>query len=356
MTAQAAEGGSGQGVTAAEGNTYAAAGVDLDAADETVERIKPHVARTSRPEVLEGIGGFGGLFELPLRGLKRPVLVSATDGVGTKLEIARAMGRHDTIGIDLVAMVVDDIVVSGAMPLFFLDYIAVGKLDPAHVEQVVSGIADGCVEAGCALVGGETAEHPGVMPSDQYDIAGFGVGIVDRSRMLGEHRVKVGDAVVAMASTGLHSNGYSLARRIVEGLDLNDDHGLKLQSLGDALLRPTKIYTAACLALAQASLVHALCHVTGGGIEGNLGRVLPDGMGAVIDTSSFSVPDIFGFLQRHGEVAPAEMWRTFNMGAGMLAVVPDGPAAVDLLARSGIDAWQCGRVDDSGRVRLLGLD
>ena len=336
-------------------NTYAAAGVDLDAADQTVERIKPHVQRTTRPEVLDGIGGFGGLFELPKRGYKHPVLVSATDGVGTKLEIARALGRHDTIGIDLVAMVVDDIVVSGAEPLFFLDYIAVGKLSPEHVEQVVSGIADGCVQAGCALVGGETAEHPGVMASDQYDIAGFGVGIVERDKVLGARRVQLGDAVVAMASSGLHSNGYSLARRIVTGLDLRDDHGLHLQSLGDALLRPTKIYAPACLALAQAGEVHAFCHVTGGGIAGNLSRVLPQGFGAVIDPSTFSPPAIFELLQRRGNVAPAEMWRTFNMGAGMLAVVPDARSAVGLLGRSGIDAWQCGVVDDSGAVRIQGI-
>ena len=336
-------------------NTYAAAGVDLDAADETVERIKPHVARTTRREVVEGIGGFGGLFALPLRGLKDPILVSATDGVGTKLELARQLGRHDTIGIDLVAMVVDDIVVSGAMPLFFLDYIAVGKLDPAHVEQVVSGIADGCVEAGCALVGGETAEHPGVMPADQYDVAGFGVGLVERKRMLGAHRVQPGDAVVAMASTGLHSNGYSLARRIVADLDLTQDHGLQVQSLGEALLRPTAIYTKACLALAARNEVHALCHVTGGGIEGNLIRVLPDGLGAVIDTSSFTPPDVFGVLQRIGDVAPAEMWRTFNMGAGMLAVAGDGRAAVNVLNEAGVDAWECGQVDTSGRVTLLGV-
>lgn len=342
-------------MSSAGDNTYAAAGVDLDAADETVERIKPHVQRTARPEVLDGIGGFGGLFELPTRGYKHPVLVSATDGVGTKLEIARALGRHDTIGIDLVAMVVDDIVVSGAEPLFFLDYIAVGKLSPQHVEQVVAGIADGCVQAGCALVGGETAEHPGVMAGDQYDIAGFGVGIVERDKVLGAGRVEVGDAVVAMASSGLHSNGYSLARRIVAGMDLSDDHGLKVQSLGEALLRPTTIYAPACLALARSKAVHAFCHVTGGGIEGNLMRVLPEGFGAAIDTSTFSPPAIFELLQRHGNVASAEMWRTFNMGAGMLAIVPDGRAAVDLLRRLDVDAWECGVVDDAGTVRLLGV-
>jgi len=338
-----------------EPNTYAAAGVDLQAADETVERLKSHVARTARPEVLEGIGGFGGLFALPRGRWREPVLVSATDGVGTKLELARQLGRHDTVGIDLVAMVVDDIVVTGAEPLFFLDYIAVGRLDPAHVEQVVAGIAEGCVQAGCALVGGETAEHPGVMPADQYDLAGFGVGVVERDRMLGAHRVTAGDAVVAMASSGLHSNGYSLARRIVDGVDLADDHGLRVQTLGDALLRPTTIYTKPCLALAASGHVHALCHVTGGGIEGNLGRVLPEGLGAVVDTTTFTPPDVFGVLQRLGDVDPAEMWRVFNMGAGMLAVVPDGRAAVDLLRAADVDAWQCGHVTDRPGIHLAGL-
>jgi phosphoribosylformylglycinamidine cyclo-ligase len=338
-----------------DGLTYAAAGVDLDAAEEAVERIKPHVARTARPEVLAGIGGFGGLFALPQRKLKRPVLVSATDGVGTKLEIARALGRYDTIGIDLVAMVVDDIVVSGAEPLFFLDYLAIGKLDPDVVEQIVSGIADGCAEAGCALVGGETAEHPGVMPADQFDVAGFGVGIVDESRILGPHRVRPGDDIVALASTGLHSNGYSLARRIVAGMDLAADHGLMMQTLGEALLRPTRIYAADCLALIDAVPVHALCHVTGGGIPGNLPRVLPDGLGAVVDVAGFEPPAIFGLLAEHGRVAPAEMWRTFNMGAGMLAVVPDGTAATAVLRERGVDAWVCGSVDDSGQVDLAGL-
>ena len=342
-------------MTEPKGATYADAGVDLDAAEETVQRIKPHVARTARPEVLDSIGGFGGLFALPTGGFTQPVLVSATDGVGTKLELARQLGRHDTVGIDLVAMVVDDIVVSGAEPLFFLDYIAVGRLDPAHVEQVVAGIATGCLEAGCALVGGETAEHPGVMPADQYDLAGFGVGIVERDRMLGAARVQAGDAVVAMASSGLHSNGYSLARSIVADLDLRADHGLHTQSLGDALLRPTRIYTKPCLALAKAEAAHALCHVTGGGIEGNLPRVLPDGLGATVDTSTFAIPDVFSVLQRYGGVSDAEMWRTFNMGAGMLAVVPDGKAAVTLLRAAGVDAWVCGQVDDTPSVRLLGL-
>jgi phosphoribosylformylglycinamidine cyclo-ligase len=216
----------------------------------------------------------------------------------------------------------------------------------------VAGIADGCEQAGCALVGGETAEHPGVMPADQYDLAGFGVGIVERDAMLGSHRVLAGDAVVAMASTGLHSNGYSLARRIVADLDLAADHGLRIQSLGDALLRPTAIYTKACLELARRTEVHALCHVTGGGIPGNLGRVLPEGLGATVNPATFSIPDVFGVLQREGNVSDAEMWRTFNMGAGMLAVVPDGRAAVDVLTGLGVDAWECGVIDQTPGIRL----
>jgi phosphoribosylformylglycinamidine cyclo-ligase len=333
--------------------TYAAAGVDLDAAEEVVARIGRHAARTRRPEVLAGAGGFAALFELPAR-YRAPVLVSATDGVGTKLEIARALDRHDTVGVDLVAMVVDDIVVSGAEPLFFLDYIAVGKLDPAHVEQVVAGIAAGCEQAGCALVGGETAEHPGVLQPGQYDLAGFAVGVVERQAILGPDRVRPGDAVVAMASTGLHSNGYSLARRIVEGLDLHADHGLAVQTLGDALLRPTRIYAKDCLALVAACEVHAFCHVTGGGIPGNLPRALPEGLGALIRTSTFEVPSILRFLQARGGIDEAEMWRVFNMGAGMLAVVADAEAAVAALRDRGMDAWACGQVDKSGSVRLVG--
>lgn len=335
--------------------TYAAAGVSLDAAEEAVERIAPHVRRTARPEVIGGIGGFGGLFALDLKGRKEPVLVSATDGVGTKLELARRLGRHDTIGRDLVAMVVDDLVVPGAEPLFFLDYLAVGRLDPAAAEAVVAGIAEGCIEAGCALVGGEIAEHPGLLPADSYDVAGFGVGIVERRDLLGPQRVELGDEVVALASTGLHSNGYSLARAIVADMDLSGDHGLMVQSLGEALLRPTQIYAQHCLALAATIDVHAFCHVTGGGIPGNLPRALPDGLGAVVDTATFEPPAIFGLLAERGNVAPAEMWRTFNMGAGMLAIVPDGRAAVAVLRDRGIDAWLCGRVDDSGEVRLAGL-
>jgi phosphoribosylformylglycinamidine cyclo-ligase len=335
--------------------TYAAAGVDLDAADKAVEAIKPHVARTHRDGVLEGIGGFGGLFALDPKAYKQPVLVSATDGVGTKLELARQLGRHDTIGQDLVAMVVDDLVVPGAEPLFFLDYIAVGKLDPAHVEEIVAGIADGCVEAGCALVGGEMAEHPGTMPADAYDLAGFGVGIVERDRMLGPHRVEAGDDIVAMASSGLHSNGYSLARKVIEGVDLADDHGLLLHSLGDALLRPTRIYARQCLALAGRGDVNAFCHVTGGGIPGNLPRSLPEGLGAIVDATTFEVPQVFRILQRLGNIEESEMWRTFNMGAGMLAIARDGMRAVELLRQLDVDAWICGQVTEGSGVQLRGI-
>ncbi len=336
--------------------TYAAAGVDREAAAEAVRRIAGHAQRTAREEVLDSVGGFTGLFAMPSgRRLRQPVLVSATDGVGTKLELARQLDRHDTIGLDLVAMVVDDLVVVGAEPLFFLDYLAVGRLDPHHVEQIVSGIADGCQQAGCALLGGETAEHPGVLPADGYDLAGFGVGIVERDRILGPRRVQAGDAVVAMASTGLHSNGYSLARRIVAGMDLNDDHGLRVQSLGEALLRPTRIYAVDCIALTTRTEVHAFCHVTGGGIPGNLPRVLPPGLGAVIDTTTFTPPMVFSVLQRQGRVSGAEMWRTFNMGAGMLAIVADGRETVEQLRSLDVDAWACGAVDTSGSVRLIGL-
>ena len=349
------DGGAAPDDTPEPGLSYADAGVDRDAAEAAVAAIRPHVARTARAEVLEGVGGFAGLFAADLGRFRRPVLVSACDGVGTKLQLAHQLGRHDTVGVDLVAMVVDDLVVPGAEPLFLLDYLAVERLDPAQVEQVVAGIADGCQQAGVALIGGETAEHPGVMPPGGYDVAGFGVGVVDRDRILGRQRVQLGDALVAMASTGLHSNGYALARRIVAGMDLADDHGLRLQSLGNALLRPTRIYAVECVGLTRHLEVHAFCHVTGGGIPGNLPRVLPEGLGAVVDTSTFTPPAIFELLQRRGGVDTTEMWRTFNMGAGMIAVLPDGRGAVEYLRGEGVDAWVCGGVDDAGRVRLTGV-
>jgi phosphoribosylformylglycinamidine cyclo-ligase len=335
--------------------TYRASGVDLGAAEAAVEAIRPHVARATRPEVVGGIGGFGGLFALDPSRWRQPVMVTATDGVGTKLELARRMDRHDTVGRDLVAMVVDDLVVTGAEPLVFLDYLAVGRLDPEHAERVVAGIADGCQEAGCALIGGEMAEHPGVMGVGEYDLAGFGVGIVERDAMLGPERVRPGDALVAMASTGLHSNGYSLARRVIGGLDLGRPHGLLTQTLGEALLRPTRIYARDCLALIDAVEVRALCHITGGGLPGNLPRILPEGLGATVDTRTFSVPEIITVLGELGGIDSRELWRVFNMGAGMIAVVPDGPAAVDFLVGRGMDAWVCGQLRATAGVELTGV-
>ncbi|HSK97689.1 MAG TPA: phosphoribosylformylglycinamidine cyclo-ligase [Euzebyales bacterium] len=337
--------------------TYAAAGVSLDAADAVVEAIRPHARRTARPEVAGDLGGFGGLFALDPTRWRDPLLVTSCDGVGTKLEVARALRRFDTVGQDLVAMVVDDLVACGAEPLVFNDYVAVGALDVAALEQIVSGIADGCVAAGCALVGGETAEHPGVLAPTQFDLAGFGVGIVERDAVLGPQRVCAGDELVAMASTGLHSNGYSLARRVLDSLDLHADHGLPGGApLGDVLLRPTRIYAPHCLALSAQTEVHALCHITGGGVPGNLPRVLPDQLGAVVDTATFSPPPIFGLIAQTGPVEAAEMWRTFNMGAGMIAVVAHGRDAVDALAAHGVDAWVCGHVTAEGTgVELAGL-
>ncbi len=337
----------------AGGQTYAAAGVDLDAADAVIERIKPHVERTRRPEVLDSIGGFGGLFALDTTRFSEPVMVTATDGVGTKLALARQLGRHDTVGIDLVAMVVDDIVVSGAEPQVFLDYIAVGALDPDIVTDVVAGIADGCVQAGCALVGGETAEHPGVMAATDYDLAGFGVGIVERNQILGPHRVRAGDQLIGMRSSGAHSNGYSLIRRLVEDVDLADTHGLDAP-LGEVLLRPTAIYTKPCLALAEAGLASALCHVTGGGLPGNLPRVLPSGLGAEIDTGSWEPGPLFELLAGLGDVAAAEMSRVFNMGVGMVAVTDPArtAGALEVVAEHGVDAWVMGSVTESSGVHV----
>jgi len=334
--------------------TYAAAGVDLEAADAAVAAIAPHVAAASRPEVLGGVGGFGGLFALDIARYRAPVLVSATDGVGTKLELARRLDRLDGVGQDLVAMVVDDLVVPGAEPLFFLDYLAVERLEPAQIERLVASVARACAVAGCALVGGETAEHPGTMPAGSFDLAGFGVGVVERDALLGPSRVVPGDAVVALPSSGLHSNGYSLVRRIVSDVDLRDAHGLD-EPLADALLRPTRIHAPDCLALIGSVEVHALCHVTGGGVPGNLPRVLPDGLGAVVDAATFPVPPVIAWLRERGGVAAVEAWRTWNMGAGMLAVVPDAAAALAVLADRGVEAWVCGTVDDRGHVELAGL-
>lgn len=333
--------------------SYADAGVDRDAADSSVAELADILGATSRPEVIGGHGGFAGLFALRTDRMRDPVLVSSTDGVGTKLELARRLGRLDTVGIDLVAMVVDDLVVAGAEPLFFLDYLSVGRLEPERVAAVVRGIAEGCRSAGCALLGGETAEHPGVLPEDALDLAGFGVGAVERDDLLGDHRVREGDAIVAMASSGLHSNGFSLVRRIVEGLDPEEDHGLG-RPLGEVLLEPTRIYASDCLVLADAVGLRALAHVTGGGIAGNLSRVLPGDLGA--ELRPWSWPPVFSWLAERGPVTRDEMLRTFNCGVGMLAVVAPGDAddAVGVLEERGVTSWVAGEVVAEAGISLPG--
>jgi phosphoribosylformylglycinamidine cyclo-ligase len=325
--------------------TYADAGVDLGAADRSIGLIGDAVRRTHGPEVLGGIGGFGGLFAFDTTGYREPVLVSGTDGVGTKVDLARRLGVLDTIGQDLVAMVVDDLVVPGARPLFFNDYLSVGRLDPERVAALVSGIADGCELAGCALVGGETAEHPGLLGEDEFDLAGFGVGVVERDAILGAQRVRDGDVLVAMGSSGVHSNGYSLVRRIVGALDLHREHGLD-RPLGELLLTPTRIYARDCLVLIDHLDVHALCHVTGGGLPGNLPRVLPEEFAVDVDAATWTWPEIFRWLAAQGPVEDAEMWRTFNCGVGMVAVVAAEVVdeAVGLLTDRGVPSWVCGRV------------
>jgi phosphoribosylformylglycinamidine cyclo-ligase len=336
--------------------SYADAGVDLDAAEESVRELSAVLERTRRPEVLGGIGGFGGLFAFDAARYEEPVLVSSTDGVGTKVDLARRLDVLETVGRDLVGMVVDDIVVAGAEPLFFNDYLVVGRLRPERVTRIVSGIAEGCRIAGCALVGGETAEHPGLIGDDEFDLAGFGVGVVERGAILGSHKVRDGDALIAMASSGIHSNGFSLVRRLVDGLDLEADHGLG-RSLGEELLEPTRIYAQDCLALLESVDVRALCHVTGGGIVGNLPRVLPDGLGATVDAATWERQRVFGFLQSRGPVAEEEMWSTFNMGVGMIAVVaPEHAAATCALLQSrGVPAWEVGRVRTGTEVEIAGM-
>ncbi|MDP9021657.1 MAG: phosphoribosylformylglycinamidine cyclo-ligase [Actinomycetota bacterium] len=333
--------------------SYAAAGVDLAAADAAVERLGPLLDNARRPEVLGGIGGFAGLFALDARRWREPVLASSADGVGTKVELARQLDVLETVGQDLVAMVADDLVVTGAEPLFLLDYLAVGRLDPDRVERIVAGVAEGCRVAGCALVGGETAEHPGSMDDDAFDLSGFGVGIVERADLLGPHRVEVGDALIAMAASGLHANGYSLVRRAVADVDLSASHGLP-RALGQELLTPTRIYARDCLALAAALPVRTFCHITGGGLAGNLARILPEGLGARIDTSTWERPAVFGVVQRLGRIPDQEMWATFNQGIGMVAVVAPSAAndAVNLLAGRGVPAWVVGQVRPAGGIAI----
>ena len=325
--------------------SYKDAGVDIDAGNALVERIKGVAQRTRRPEVMAGLGGFGALFELP-QGYDQPVLVSGTDGVGTKLRLAMDLNMHDTIGIDLVAMCVNDLVVAGAEPLFFLDYYATGKLNVDVAAAVVDGIGVGCEQAGASLIGGETAEMPGMYEGEDYDLAGFCVGIVEKADLIDGSDVKAGDKLIALASSGPHSNGYSLIRRVIEvaGADLSAE--LEGQSIAEALMAPTRIYVKSVLKLINASKVHALSHITGGGFQENIPRVLPDDCKAVIDTNSWQWPEVFTWLQEQGNIATPEMFRTFNCGVGMIIAVPEEKAssAIALLNAEGEQAWLIGDI------------
>jgi phosphoribosylformylglycinamidine cyclo-ligase len=325
----------------ADGLTYAQAGVDIDAGDALVEAIKPFAKRTMRPEVLAGIGGFGALCELPKK-YKQPVLVSGTDGVGTKLKLAFKWNRHDTVGIDLVAMSVNDILTSGAEPLFFLDYFGCGKLDPKVAQRVIKGIATGCQEAGCALIGGETAEMPGMYPEGEYDLAGFCVGVVEKDRIIDARAVAPGDVLLGLASSGPHSNGYSLIRRIVGDEPLSSN-------LADSLMEPTRIYVKPLLKLLAAMPVRGLAHITGGGLVGNVPRALPAGTRAVIKKAAWQRPEIFGWLQQSGKVPEEEMWRVFNCGIGMVVILPRDKVQMArmLLEREGELVHEIGTIEKS---------
>jgi phosphoribosylformylglycinamidine cyclo-ligase len=341
-------------------SSYAGAGVDIDAGDRAVELMKSKVARAGRPEVVGGLGGFAGLFRLDTSRYKEPLLASSTDGVGTKLAIAQAMDKHDTVGIDLVGMVVDDLVVCGAEPLFLQDYIACGQVVPERIAEIVGGIAEGCAQAGCALVGGETAEHPGLMSPEHYDIAGTGVGVVDAEQVLGPDTVREGDVVIAMASSGLHSNGFSLVRHVLlQGARLRLDAQVDEldRPLGEELLTPTRIYAKDCLSLIEETAVHGFAHITGGGLAANLARVLPPHLSATVDRGTWSPAPVFGLVAGRGRVEQAEMERTFNMGVGMVALVPadDVDRALALLLARHVPAWVAGEVTQgTGDVVLTG--
>jgi phosphoribosylformylglycinamidine cyclo-ligase len=326
--------------------TYRDAGVDIDAGDELVERIKPAVRRSRRPEVLAGLGGFGALVEVPLDRYRRPVMVSGTDGVGTKLRLAIETGRHDTIGIDLVAMCANDVVVQGAEPIFFLDYYATGKLSVGTAERVIKGIVEGCVRAGCALVGGETAEMPGMYAGDDYDLAGFCVGLVEKDAIIDGSRTSAGDAIIGLASSGPHSNGYSLIRKLLADSKAGPETRVDGRLLYDLLLEPTRIYVRPVLELLAKVPVHGIAHITGGGPSGNIPRVIPDGLEAVIDSRRWRRQPVFDWLQRAGNVPTVEMHRTFNCGLGMTICVPAGDAtrALEILAAAGEEATLIGEV------------
>jgi phosphoribosylformylglycinamidine cyclo-ligase len=345
---------------AADALTYTGAGVDIDAGERAVELMKEWVEKTRRPETVGGIGGFAGLFDASaLSSYRRPLLATSTDGVGTKVAIAQRMDAHDTIGFDLVGMVVDDIVVCGAEPLFMTDYIACGQVVPERIAVIVKGIAQACVTAGCALVGGETAEHPGLLQPDEYDLAGAATGVVEADALLGSHRVRTGDVVIAMASSGLHANGYSLVRTILDGAGWRLDREVPElgRTIGEELLEPTRIYAPACVALAGAARVHAFAHVTGGGIAANLARVLPDAAAARLDRATWRLPPVFSLLGSLGMVEQRELEHTFNMGIGMLALVAadTADAAMRALQQQGVSAWPAGEIaHGDGTAELVG--
>ena len=335
-----------------ESASYKAAGVDITAGYRAVELMKKHVQRTERPGVLGGLGGFGGLFLPNLAGMKEPVLVSGTDGVGTKLKIAFLLGKHDTVGIDCVAMCVNDIVCSGAEPLFFLDYIACGRNVPERIAEIVAGVAEGCVQAGAALIGGETAEMPGFYPEDEYDLAGFAVGIVDRERILDSSAMREGDALIALPSSGVHSNGFSLVRRVfeVEGGALERYEPELGRTLGEALLEPTRIYVKPVLALLRSARVSAISHITGGGFYENVPRALAPGFTARIEKAKLKTPPLFSLIARAGEIPERDMYNTFNMGLGLCVIVPREEAgkALTILEKQGEIAWKVGEVISGG--------
>ena len=338
--------------------SYAAAGVDIEAGYRAVELMKSHIARTLTSGVCSDVGGFGGLFELDTAGMERPVLVSGTDGVGTKLRLAFLMDRHDTVGIDCVAMCVNDIICCGAKPLFFLDYIACGKNLPERIAQIVAGVAEGCVQSGAALIGGETAEMPGFYPEDEYDLAGFSVGVVDRKKIIDNSAMRPGDAVIALPSSGLHSNGFSLVRKVfdVERADIKTPlEALGGRSIGETLLAPTRIYVKPMLALFDEIAVRGVSHITGGGFYENIPRSIPAGLGAVIERAAVRVPPIFELLAETGSIPERDMFNTFNMGVGMSVIVApeDAGRALAILRANGEDAYLIGHVAESGdKVRI----
>lgn len=334
-------------------DVYKDAGVDVEKGYEALERMKKHIARTTRKEVLGGVGAFAGLFDLSSFSYKEPVLVSGTDGVGTKLKLAFQLQKYDTVGIDLVAMCVNDIVAQGAAPLFFLDYIACGKNDPHMIENIVAGIADGCETAGVALIGGETAEMPGMYEADEFDLAGFTVGIAEKSKLITGENIKAGDAVIGLPSSGIHSNGYSLVRKIVSGMNLSEAHGLE-KAVGEILLEPTRIYAKQVKAVLDQYTIKGISHITGGGFYENLPRVLPSGLGVTLDLAQWAVPEIFAFLQEQGKLEEKEMYGVFNMGIGMALVVQeeDVDGVLQLLKENGETASVIGWVTENEGVRF----